>query len=178
MNASDRARRAAMLCCYFARNFAYFSVFRSSPALREDGFWLTVHGNFVDVCVLEWCKLFGNRNGKYHWMNVTSDPETFRRELLDVHGIDDAELKRLWNEGKDYRDDFVAHTETQETTSVPKLNVPYLLVKFYFRRLQSDFPALIACEKLPQHFDRYYDNCLKLAQEVLPSTKADPDVVQ
>lgn len=97
-----------MVCCHFARNFAYYSVFRTSPALREEGFWLTVHGNFVDVCALEWCKLFGNRNGKFHWRNVTLDPGAFRRDLLDMHGIDDAEQERLWHEVKNYRDDFVA----------------------------------------------------------------------
>ena len=84
-----------MLCCHYARNFAYYSVFRSSPALGEEGFWLTVHGNFVDVCVLEWCKLFGNRHGKYHWRNVMPDPEAFRQELLALHRINDATLHAL-----------------------------------------------------------------------------------
>ncbi len=111
MNATERARRAALLCCHFARNFAYYSVFRSSHLLDKEGFWLTIHGNFVDVCVLEWCKLFGNRNGKYHWKNVMPDPDIFKGKLLSSHGIDDAALEKLWNEIKDYRDDFVAHLE-------------------------------------------------------------------
>lgn len=167
MNATDRAQRAAMLCCHLARNFAYYSVFRSSSAVSVEGFWLTVHGNFLDVCVLEWCKLFGNRNGKYHWKNVTLDLDAFRSELLDMHGIDEAALKKLLNEVKSYRDKFVAHLEEQEITAIPNLNVPYLLTEFYFRKLQSDFPTLQAHGSLPQHFDQYYDHCLKEAQEVL-----------
>lgn len=94
------------------------------------------------------------------------DPDVFRRELLDMHGIDDAELESLWNEVKNYRDEFVAHLEEQETTPIPNLNVPYLLTAFYFRRLQSDFPTLQSDTSLPQHFDRYYDRCLEQAQEV------------
>jgi len=162
-----------MLCCHFARNFAYYSVFRSSAVLLEEGFWLTVHGNFVDVCVLEWCKLFGNRNGKYHWQNVTLNPQEFRRQLLNMHGIDEAQLEKLWNEVKDYRDDFVAHLEEDEATAIPNLNVPYLLTTFYFRALQSDFPDLQLTSTLPQYFDRYYDGCLKQAQEVLKYTEAN-----
>lgn len=173
INPSKRARRAAMLCCHFARNFAYYSVFRSSTVLREEGFWLTVHGNFVDVCVLEWCKLFGNRNGKYHWQNVTLNSQEFRRQLLNMHGIDDAELKRLWNEVKSYRDNFVAHLEEDEATAIPNLNVPYLLTAFYFRALQSDFPDLQSISALPQYLDRYYNDCLKQAQEVLKYTEAN-----
>ena len=171
MNASDRARRAAMLCCHFARNFAYYSFFRSSSIFGVEGFWLTVHGNFLDVCVLEWCKLFGNRNGKFHWKNATLDPNAFRRELLNTHGIDDAALDKLWNEMKNYRDDFVAHLDEQETTAIPNLNGPYLLTTFYFEKLQSDFTALQTHSSLPQQIYQYYDLCLKQADEVLQGIK-------
>lgn len=127
MDANERARRAALVCCHFARNFAYYSVLRSSRLLSEAGFWLTVHGNFLDVCILEWCKLFGNKNGEYHWKKVVPDTDAFKRELLSLHGIDDAEFRELWNRIKDYRDDFVAHLEGQETTVVPNVNVAYQL---------------------------------------------------
>ncbi len=172
MSPVDRARRAAFLCCHFARNFAYYSVFRKSLDLGKEGFWLTVHGNFIDVCVLEWCKLFGNRNGKYHWKNTLSDPGKFRSELLRTHGIDEAALEKLWNEVKSYRDDFVAHLEEQETTVIPNMNVAYLLVEFYYRKLQLGYPALQTHIALPAHVDRYYDSCLREAEEVLVHTRS------
>lgn len=164
MKTSERAKRATLLCIHFARNFAYYSVFHSSSALRVEGFWLTTQGNFLDVCVLEWCKLFGNRNGKYHWSKVVLDPEAFRREMLHLHGITENELKALWDKVKDYRDDFVAHLEDQETTVVPNMNVPYLLTGFYFRKLRLDFPALQQDGAIPQDFDKYYDLCLQQAR--------------
>ena len=167
MTPTDRARKAALLCCHFARNFAYYSVFRKSPDIGKEGFWLTIHGNFIDACVLEWCKLFGNRNGNFHWRNTLALPETFRLEILSAHGIDETALKKLWNEVKNYRDDFVAHTEEQETTVIPNMNVPYLLVAFYFRKLQLEFPTLQTNKSLPAHFDRYYDSCLKEAEGAL-----------
>ena len=167
MSTTDRARRAAWLCCHFARNYAYYVVFRNSSLLNKEGFWLTVHGNFADVCVLEWCKLFGNRNGKYHWKNVMPNPDLFRRELLSLHHIDDAALEKLWKEVKDYRDDFVAHLEEQETTRIPNLAVPNLLIAFYFRAIQANFLALKAESSLPLHLDRYYAQCLAEAKDVL-----------
>ena len=171
MTPIGRARNAALLCCHFARNFAYYSVFRKSPDIGKEGFWLTVQGNFIDVCVLEWCKLFGNRNGKYHWKNALCDPEQFRRELLEAHCIDEVALKNLWNVVKDYRDGFVAHTEEQETTEIPNMNLPHLLVEFYYRKLRLDFHALQTDKGLPAHFDRYYDSCLREATGVLQHTK-------
>lgn len=95
------------------------------------------------------------------------NPDLFRRELLSLHGFDDAELERLWNEVKDYRDDFVAHLEEQETTRIPNLNIPYLLIAFYFRALQASFSVLETNSSLPLHFDRYYDQCLTEAKGVL-----------
>lgn len=167
MTLPDRARKAAFLCCHFERNFAYYSTFRRSRLLREEGFWLTVHGNFVDVCVLEWCKLFGNRNGKYHWQNIFSSPAQFRQELLTLHSIDDARLEMLWNEVKDYRDDFVAHLEDRESTPLPNMNIHHLLIEFYYRKLQATFPQLRYDDALPTDMDRYYRDCLTEAKQVL-----------
>jgi len=73
---------------------------------------------------------------------------------------------------KDYRDDFVAHLEEQETTAIPNLNVPYLLTAFYYGKVKSSFPALQAESFLPVHFDRYYDGCLKQANYVLQQVNA------
>lgn len=95
------------------------------------------------------------------------NPDLFRRDLLNLHGIDDAELEQLWNEVKNYRDDFVTHLEDQETTQIPNLNVPYLLVSFYFRALQSTFPALRTTSALSLGFDRYYDERLAAAKGIL-----------
>ena len=130
-----------------------------------------MHGNFLDVCVLEWCKLFGNRNGEYHWRKVVPDPDAFKQEMLSLYGIDDAAFKELWDKIKDYRDNFVAHLEEQETTVIPNINVAYLLTAFYFRKLQSMFPSLQADSSLPCHFDRYYDQCLGHANDVLVQVK-------
>lgn len=169
---SDRevlATKAAFLCCHFARNYAYYAVFKRSKLLHEEGFWLTVQGNFVDVCVLEWSKLFGNTNGKYHWKNVVRDPSAFKSKMFDRHRLDQNKFHELWLKVKNYRDDFVAHLEEQETTVTPSLSVPYLLVGFYFRELQSDFPMLRTNNELPEHFDRYCKRCREQAEKVLQS---------
>lgn len=130
-----------------------------------------MHGNFLDICVLEWCKLFGNRNGEYHWIKVVPNSDAFKREMLSMHGIDDAAFNDLWSQLKDYRDNFIAHLEGQETTAVPNFGVAYLLTAFYFRQLQSAFPSLRVETSLPAHFDRYYNQCLDHAKGVLVHVK-------
>jgi hypothetical protein len=33
---------------------------------RQGGFWREAHGNFFDISVLDWCKMFADREGKHH----------------------------------------------------------------------------------------------------------------
>jgi hypothetical protein len=77
----DRVRRVVLLCCAFARNVAYYRAGwadRAQPLLSElhphASFWRQVNGNFLDMAVLDWCKLFGDpketprkRLAKHHW---------------------------------------------------------------------------------------------------------------
>jgi hypothetical protein len=66
----ERQRRVVRLCCSFMRNLAFhragmqgevqFNLFaRTHP---QGAFWREAHGNFIDICVLDWCKLFADLN--------------------------------------------------------------------------------------------------------------------
>ena len=171
MPPKDRARKAAFLCCHFARNLAYYTAARKVLVLDKEGFWFTVAGNFVDACALEWCKLFGNLNDKYHWRNVFAQPDIFKQTLLKAHGLSEAELEKLRKEIKDYRDGFVAHLDVTETTRVPSMSTPYLLVEFFYEKLLHEFETLQSEASLPKHIDRYYDLHLKEAAEIFERNK-------
>ena len=162
-----RAKNTALICCHFARNLAYYNATKKVLPLDYEGFWLTVAGNFIDVCALEWSKLFGNRNGKCHWQKVLKQPELFKEDFLKLHHLDDVKWNGLWNQIKDYRDNFVAHIEDQETTLIPCMTVPYFLVKFYYERLRTEFPELLSLSELPTYMDQYYDSSLSEAEVLL-----------
>jgi hypothetical protein len=57
----ERRRRIVRLCCSFMRNLAYHRAGLSAgvqsnllnPTHPQGGFWLDVHGNFLDTCVLD-----------------------------------------------------------------------------------------------------------------------------
>ena len=119
-------------------------------------FWLSVIGNFVDIAVLEWCKLFGNRNGKYHWSKVLLSPETFRSDMLNQLGLEQERFDSMYLTVKRYRDEFVAHLEDVETTTVPNMNVPYVLAWSYYRQLRTDYPSLASIKELPKDYGNYF----------------------
>jgi hypothetical protein len=71
--------RVAIVCCHFLRNLAFYRAgWQYDTYLRErshrtpDQFRVNANSNSLDICVLEWCKLFGEKRtrGKNHWLHV------------------------------------------------------------------------------------------------------------
>ncbi len=129
----DRVRRALILCCHFLRNLAFYRVgWRSRECKRRGQFWLTVNGNFLDHCVLEWCKLFADNKGKHHWRKVISKPEEFEERLLERMRITAAEFEDYIKDMRSYRDKFVAHLDAEPVMQIPRLRFARLSVAFLY----------------------------------------------
>lgn len=131
----DRVRRAAILCIHFLRNLAYYRagwavhVERSGGSgsshrvlrRKESQFWRTVNGNCLDTCILEWCKLFAERNGKHDWRKVVADPTGFLPSMLARLRMTEADLQAYTDEMRHYRDKFVAHLDDVHVMNIPLL---------------------------------------------------------
>ncbi len=63
------------------------------------------------MCVLDWCKLFGERNGNYSWKRIVADPDAFKRDLLEHLGLDDNAFDEEIRIFREYRDKWVAHLD-------------------------------------------------------------------
>ena len=72
-------------------------------------FCITAYNNFLDICVLEWCKLFGDKKGEHYWGAVVTDTVKFEKELLQHLSVDTAAFEAYRLEMRAYRDKFVAH---------------------------------------------------------------------
>ena len=139
----ERQRRVVRLCCMFMRNLAFFRAglqpevppklfARTHP---QGWFWREAHGNFLDMCVLDWCKLFADHNGKHYWRRVVTEPERFKADLCMTLGVTAAEFAELIAVVKDYRDRFIAHLDDERTMRFPKLELPQKAVAFLHGRL-------------------------------------------
>lgn len=144
----DRVRRAAILCCHFLRNLAYYragwhvrveashgagSEHRSLR--RQDQFWVTANGNFLDTCILEWCKLFADPKGEHHWRKVVPRPEPFMRGLLAHVRMTQAEFDDYAAEMKYLRDKFLAHLDKEHTMEIPRLLIGGRSVAYLYNHL-------------------------------------------
>lgn len=135
MTREQHLRRVVLLCCHFARNFAYYRAGWDGRTLRRStNFWKTTNGNCIDHCVLEWCKLFGEPRGEHHWRQVVADPASFEKALYAAVSMnaDDFEQYRL--KAREYRDKFVAHLDLELTAYIPHLDPAWASVRFYHAR--------------------------------------------
>jgi len=77
----------------------------------------------MDICVLEWCKLFADPRGKHFYKKVVSDPTAFSRGLHQKLRISEQEFLAYVTEVREYRDKFVAHLDLKEVMTPPVLEV-------------------------------------------------------
>jgi len=167
---SERLRRVLMLCGSFVRNPAYYragwSEEHKHPLDMNNGdFWRVVNGNFIDTCVLEWCKLFGENKGEFHWKKIVSDPVSFKENLRLQIGLDDDAFNKEIHIFREYRDKWVAHLDTERTGFIPALEVAKKAVWFYYARVKQEAESRELVE-FTRELDRAYEHCEREAKEV------------
>jgi hypothetical protein len=136
VNRIERLRRVLTLCCYFIQNLAYYRAGWNERKVfprYESQFWVTANGNFLDQCVLEWFKLFGDEKGKHYWGKIVSDPASFEENLLVALGINASGFDAHVDKIRRYRDKFVAHLDSDKVMNIPDLEVAKKAVLFYQR---------------------------------------------
>lgn len=136
MTRREHLRRVVILCCHFLRNLAFYKAgWKNGELICKDQFWVNVNGNFIDICVLEWCKLFGDKRGQHNWRKVITDQTAFFDGLLHTVGQTEAEFDSYVKKMKTYRDKFVAHLDADEVMNIPKLKVARKSVSFLYNYL-------------------------------------------
>jgi hypothetical protein len=87
MTKRERFRRVVLLCAHFTRNLAYCRAAQGRITGASPEFWRTFSNNCLDIAVLEWCKLFSDRNGKHSWSKVLAEPARFESDLFATLSI-------------------------------------------------------------------------------------------
>jgi len=129
LSASERRKRSLIVCCNFARNLAVYRTGITDgrhlldAAMPQSFFWRQINANSIDICILEWCKLFGELNGHHNWSRVISEAnrDDFERGLLEAVDMSKAEFASYTRGIREYRDWFVAHLDDERVMNIPEL---------------------------------------------------------
>jgi len=121
-------------------------------------FWRVIDGNFMDMAVIDWCKLFGSDHQAHqpaHWKNMvpTSEHDAFRKGLLAELAVTHDVWMAYREELKRYRDTNAAHLDPRppRLPNYPRFDVALGSSYYYYAwlvRIASrtsvacDFPDL------------------------------------
>ncbi len=124
MKQRDRLRRALILCCHCLRNIAFYRSWnKAGKPFAKQPFWAYTNGNFLDIAVLEWCKLFADVRGQHFYTKVLLNSAEFKVSLITALGLLETEFDDYVKSMRTYRDKFVAHLDDSLTMEIPNLDV-------------------------------------------------------
>ena len=164
-------RKLLLLCCHFARNVAYYRI----GYVNENGtgelkqatqLGATINGNMLDIAVLEWCKLFADRNARHSWRRIVRTDEEqsqFLTHLSRNVGVSTNDWKRYLDVMRVYRDKFVAHLDEENVMNIPNLETALRGVFFLYQYMVARTPDGILNMPhrsiLPSDLSSYYVEC-------------------
>ena len=155
-------RRVGILCCHCIRNLAFYRAgWRAGKPLFQGEFMNTTNSNFLDVCVLEWCKLFGDKRGTHYWGKTIADQPIFFAGLLKSIDLTAAEFDAYIVEMRVYRDKFVAHLDTEDVMHIPRLRVARRSVIFLYTYLLANEQVANCFHDAPENGSSYYIQSLR-----------------
>ena len=165
MKKEERIRRALLLCCHYTRNLAsYRAGWKGGDFQGRSQLVKTLNSNFIDIAVMEWCKLFGNyKIEKHHWKKIVKNKTEFKREMLIYAGLNNQSFHALWKEVLDYRDKFVAHLDSDEIMHIPLMEKTLSTIIFYYNELRLSVESQETLYGLPTDLIKYYDACYENA---------------
>jgi len=118
------------------------------------------------MCVLEWCKLFADREGKHYWQNIVANTGDFRKSLLHHLGTDAAGFKDNVDIMLRYRDKFIAHLDSDPIMYVPALDAAKKAVWFYYAYVLEHEASEMSLAGLPLDLDVGYEQTEEEARKV------------
>jgi hypothetical protein len=165
MTPHDRIRRVAFLCVHAICNFAAYRAGRQdNPTRRAEIFWNRANGNFLDIGLLEWSKLFADPRGTHFYLNVLSNAASVDTAMLNAAGISKLQFEAYCREVRTYRDKFVAHLDPDPVAHLPKLDIAIESTKFLLDHLH-------AAEDMGGTFDGIPKNATRLYRATLADAK-------
>ncbi len=151
-----------LVCCHFLRNLAFYRAgwhydtdLQRRAHRTGDQFWVNANGNFLDISVLEWCKLFGEKKGKHRWSRIVSDPQ-FQQKLLQRLNLTEDQFDGYVKQMRDYRDWFIAHLDDERVMHPPRMRIARKSIAFLYDHLRQVEDTTNVLQDSRQSAEQFY----------------------
>lgn len=174
----ERLRRVALLTRHCIDNIACYRAGWATDSKGEKhvvvqrNFWIRANGNFLDIAVSEWCKVFADRRSKHHFARVMPEAATLLAGLTAALGMDEAAYGALIAGVREYRDKFVAHLDDQRVMNVPAMQPLLDSAIFLYDTLCTNEATVVHLTGLQPDAKEFYDK--RFAEVLAEYRRAEP----
>jgi hypothetical protein len=127
---------------------------KNTPIVQRQ-FWTLLNGNFLDMAVLEWCKLFADSDGKHHWTRTFSSQSNWKSSLFLHMQMSRSQFRNELGLVSKYRNKYVAHLDDPTPMNYPHTEFMLKSVSFLHDSLKNH-------SKSKEYFIGYYDTSQSL----------------
>jgi hypothetical protein len=148
---------------------------RGKSRLLEE-YWKTVTSNCLDVCILEWCKLFADPRDPHHWQNVVSISSAFEGGLYKRLRVSAHRFEAYRIATRRYRDKFLAHLDSDLVIEIPTLDLALSAACIYYSHVLEVECKPQTARAFPQDLFDFYAACKMGAAKVILAYMAHNDL--
>jgi hypothetical protein len=155
---------------------AYYRARRQATQPPIGDFWISADANFIDMAVLEWCKLLGDDRADHGWRKIVTDRDRFFAGLLAEVSVDEAQWAAFVAHVRRYRDKFLAHLDSDLVMNIPELDQALRAAIFYYRWILGEELDLAQSGDFPPALTTFYSDRLadgvRVFQIAIPAISA------
>jgi len=131
----------------------------------KSDFWVNLNGNCLDISILAWCSLYGDRNAEFKWQKLINNEADFLSRLYATMDSTEVEFAQYIERMRLYRDKCVAHRDSY-LVGDPKIIYPSLeeavkSASFLYRELVDVYPEMEEIYAYKE-LESFYANRLKM----------------
>jgi hypothetical protein len=115
---------------------------------------------------LEWCKLFADSRGKHYWRKVITELIAFFEGVLNALHMTEDEFETYIVEVKSYRDEFIAHLDSEEVMHIPHLNAAKQSASYLYDYLRNNEDNENYINEAPDNAATRYNLWTEIAEEI------------
>lgn len=157
-----RIRKCYRLCHTTLQNSAYYRGGASvlTEVKMPDQFAIVSRNNFLEVAILNWCKLFADAGGKHHYKKVILDAAKFETRLSTALKMELSAFEDAAKAVAHYRNKEIAHADVYYEIDIPRLDLLIESTIQLYKALRDqcgEEPTPIAPSNLHATFQREQD---------------------
>ena len=148
---------------FVIRNLACHKTLYKYKDDFKKSYWKLIFNNFLDIAIIEWCKMFDSKDDTTHWSNHIKNKKEVGDKLLKWANMSQQEWDKYREDIKCYGNS-VDKYHKQNIKSYPDFSCVVIACYVYYDALIKEL-RMLGVNDYPDELKEFYQSCLGEATE-------------